>query len=80
MAQEMALREEFDKSTLETQRAALIAVDHALIAEEYGITSPQAKMVRELYAAAMADAAFQGKIVPPLEPLVEVTTGEAPAP
>ena len=47
----------------------MIMFDHEALSLEYGSTSPQAKMARELYAAAALAAALDGTPVPPLESL-----------
>ena len=52
------------------QRAAMIMADHDEAVTEFGAVSPEAKLMRETYAAAMVDAAQHGKIAPPLDPLV----------
>ena len=51
------------------QRAAMIMLDHTALVSEFGSTSPQAKMAREMYAAAALAAALDGHPVPPLEQL-----------
>ena len=53
----------------------MIATDVHDAAAEYGATSPQVKMMRELYAAAAYNAAADGVEVPYLEPTVEVSGG-----
>lgn len=57
------------------QRLVTIAVDHGDIVEEYGATSPQAMMVREMYAAAMFEGACNGARLPPLDPLIAMPHG-----
>ena len=54
----------------ELQRAVCLMVDYDDIAAELGATSPQATLTRELYAAAMVDAAVNGLQLEPLEPLL----------
>ena len=54
LACERELRAAFDEAPAKLQRAAMISCDHSLVSAEYGLTSPQAILVRELYAAAMA--------------------------
>ena len=66
------IRSSFDEMVPELQRAALIAADIDLVSAELGPTSPQAKMARELYAAAAVDAAMLGVRVPMLEPHAQV--------
>jgi hypothetical protein len=76
LADEMALRDEYEAAAPELQRAVMIATDAAQVAEEFGATSPQALLIRELYAAAAVDAASHGVIVPYLDPLVRVASGQ----
>jgi hypothetical protein len=53
----------------EAQASACVAADHADISAEYGASSPQAALVREVYAAAALAAALKGIAVPPIEPV-----------
>ena len=63
-----ALRAKFNDLDITVQRAACIMADHAMFAREFGAVSPQAKMARTAYAAAMVDAASWGYKVAPLDP------------
>ena len=76
LAGEFDLRKEYDGLPHELQRAALIALDTTRATEEFGESSPQTKMMRELYAVATFDATSRGYRVPPLNPLVHVETGD----
>ena len=76
-ADEVELRGEFDASPIELQRAVMIATDFDRVSEEFGHTSPQATLTRELYAVAALDAASHGVVVPYLNPLVHVASGPA---
>ena len=76
LADEVELRSTFDESPPELQRALMIATDADMVSLEFGATSPQTKLVRELYAVAAYDAASHGVTVPYLDPLVLVTGGE----
>ena len=64
-----AVKEQYEAMPPELQRCACIMMDHDQLAAEYGKSSPQAKMCREVYAAAMVDAARSGLNATPLEPL-----------
>jgi hypothetical protein len=76
VAGEVELRCEYDDAPSELQRAMVIAADAAQVANDLGSTSPQAKLIRELYAANAAVAALDGVRVPYLEPLVTALGGE----
>ncbi|MDC0526059.1 reverse transcriptase domain-containing protein, partial [bacterium] len=76
LAAEREIRTAYEASPTELQRATMISCDHALVVAEYGSTSPQAILVRETYAVAMVDAACHGVVVPPLDPLLRVASGE----
>ena len=67
-----AAREQYEGLPVELQRAACIMADHAILAEELGMESPQAILARETYAAAMVDAATHGYRAPALDPLYTV--------
>ena len=54
----------------ELQRAACIMMDHDDVVAEYGETSPQALLVREIYAAQMVEAARAGLTPRALDPLM----------
>jgi hypothetical protein len=69
------IEHEYTNSPPELQRACMIAADSAKAADEYGVTSPQVKFTRELYAVAALDAAQHGVHVPPFDPLIEVVVG-----
>jgi NADH:ubiquinone oxidoreductase subunit E len=56
----------------ELRRAAMVMMDFDEITHEYGMHSPQATMVREVYAMATLDAALVNLRVPPFEPLAHV--------
>ena len=72
---EEELRREYQEAPPELQRCMMISLDHSQVASELGSTSPQATMVREMYAAAALDAACHGVRVPYLEPMVECVSG-----
>ena len=54
---------------IHSQRAASLMADHDDIVAELGATSDQAKLARELYAAAVFAGARDGVMLPALEPL-----------
>ena len=58
----------------------MMALDYKVISNELDSTSPQALLVRELYAAASVDAAARGIRVPYLDPLVHALNGTSPEP
>ena len=72
---EVELRSTFNEATDETRRAAVIALDAAHASCEFGPTAPQTLLARELYAAAVFDAACHGIHVPRLGTLMTITTG-----
>jgi len=61
--------DEYKELAPEAQQAAMIAMDHAMLAHEYGAGSPQAGMARDMYAASMLHAARAGVLIPALDPL-----------
>mgnify|MGYP003941231743 CR=1 FL=1 len=71
--QASAARDAFESLPIEAQRAACIMADYDVLATELGATSPQAKLAREAYAAAVFDAACAGISLPPIDPLYDVT-------
>ena len=52
--------------------------DYDDIVDELGPTSPQALLARELYAAAVFDAAQHQVLLPPLEPMLSTASGAPP--
>ena len=70
------LRSAYGTLSAASAAALTVALDHEDIAAEYGSTSPQAKMVREVYAAAMySSAVSEGVSLPPLDQLLRDVTG-----
>eukprot|EP00964_Phaeocystis_antarctica_P165515 scaffold145675_cov139-Phaeocystis_antarctica.AAC.1 len=66
------MQEAFTSLPIEAQQAACVMADYTVLAAELGVTSPQAIMARETYAAAMFDAACVG-ISPGIDQLYEAT-------
>ena len=64
----------------ELQRAVCLMTDHDDVVAEYGETSPQASLARELYAAAMVDAAVHGYEIDALQPLLSAISPHGNAP
>ena len=60
-------QEAFTSLPIEAQRAACVMADYTVLAAELGVTSPQAIMARETYAAAMFDAACVGISLPGID-------------
>lgn len=75
LADERMIRDEYNATPIQLQRALMIAVDAQQVLLEYGHTSPQMLMMRELYAVAALEAAMQGITVPYFESNVEIVTG-----
>ena len=63
----------FDSLPIEAQRGACVMADYHALAATLGSTSPQAKLAREVYAAATLEAACAGIVLPALDPLYNVT-------
>ena len=61
------------------QRAAMIMTDHDEAAAEFGPRAPETLMLRDIYAAAVVDAARTGSVAPALEPLVSDVYGTSDA-
>ena len=76
LAEEAELRDEYNLTEQSLQRALMIATDVHSASAEFGSSSAQVKMLRELYAAAAFDAAANGVRVPYLDPDVTVIGGE----
>ena len=66
------VRDEFNGAEDVGRRAILLASDYSHLAAEYGESSPQAILARELYAASAVAAANMGVVVPTLEPLLPI--------
>ena len=75
-----AALDDYEGMPPELQRAVCLMVDHDDVVAELGATSPQATLTRELYAAAMVDAAMSGLQLEPLEPLLSAIAPRARAP
>ena len=58
---------EYGQACEEIRRCACIAMDHDVLASEYGATSAQVKACRQMYAAASLDAAIAGCRAPPID-------------
>ena len=77
---EKELRASYDSASHEMQRALMIAADVDQVSVELGSTSPQAILLRELYAVNAVDAAMHGHVVPYLEPTVSALWSDQACP
>ena len=73
LAETAHLAEAFESLPEEAQRGACVLADYHALAATLGATSPQAKLARDVYASAMLDAACIGVVLPPIDPLYNVT-------
>ena len=68
-AGDQALKQ-FNELTHEHQVALNVLADYDQVAAELGATSPQATTIREVYLLAVVDAAYDGIILPSIDPLL----------
>ena len=60
---------------IRAQTAACLMADYDDIADELGASSDQARLARELYAAAVFSGVQHGVLLPPLDPLLSAVVG-----